>query len=566
MRQLLSRANKARSGHVPQPKQVRFQMQASGKPAFMIERMHVDNATALKLAADLRGMDLPLHSAGEGKPELKADRRFMTNCLAFGSLIFVSADSQARPEVKTYISHVCRLESITGIYVVQQLAMDLLLEFLVDETANRAEVKEQTEIQQKLSDILLDLSQKQASDLHITMLNDKATLYARILGKLYVYREWPRQQAQALINAIHYIAAGKSATLSELKSGEGFIGPDRFPLPKGMRGIRLEFAPMGFNGFDCILRFIGTSAGGDDRDLGFDKQHQEQLDRLRRIQSGLVVVTGPTGSGKSRTMRVEFIEKRFEATGGREKIITVESPIETEIPCAFQRSVVYDADENKRVANNTNSIRSALRSDPDVIVIGECMERTAAAITWEASDTGNPVITTAHTNDAVGVPFRFLDLEIPLSKVSDINLLRGIVAQRLVQVLCSCKLCLNDNPEHVDEAMYRTIQPFVEAGHKIYTTNPKGCSKCDGRGAIGRTAVIEIIIPDIEFMDAVRRQDREGARAAWLKHDGAKTMMEHALQKMCAGIVDPVEITSALEDISFDEDRLKALGLLGGRE
>jgi general secretion pathway protein E len=157
-----------------------------------------------------------------------------------------------------------------------------------------------------------------------------------------------------------------------------------------------------------------------------------------------------------------------------------------------------------------------------------------------ASMTGHQVWTTVHANSAVAVIDRLVDLGLPLSLVADHTIVTGLISQRLVKVLCKhCSKPLVDHPHELPTATYARVQRAVGSEmHKVHIAGP-GCEHCKHQGTIGRTVIAEVIVPDDQFFKYIRAGEKMEAVAYWLHELGGKTIREHAIEKIAAGLIDP---------------------------
>jgi type II secretory ATPase GspE/PulE/Tfp pilus assembly ATPase PilB-like protein len=180
-----------------------------------------------------------------------------------------------------------------------------------------------------------------------------------------------------------------------------------------------------------------------------------------------------------------------------------------------------------------------MRSNPDRIMIGEIRDAASASLAFEASMTGHQVWTTLHANDALTIPFRLRDLGVESYKLSDPDLLTGLISQRLVRILCPhCSLYINESD--LSYNLLARLEKIDVPVEKLRVHNIKGCEFCgEGSGYKGRSVIAEIILPDVTFMELIEQGKKEEAHKYWLTHLNGRSLMEHMIDRIKAGEVDP---------------------------
>jgi type II secretory ATPase GspE/PulE/Tfp pilus assembly ATPase PilB-like protein len=207
----------------------------------------------------------------------------------------------------------------------------------------------------------------------------------------------------------------------------------------------------------------------------------------------------------------------------------------------------------ERAREFTKAISASMRSNPDRIMIGEVRDAASAGLAFEASMTGHQVWTTLHANDALTIPFRLRDLDVEEFKLCDPDLLTGLISQRLIRVLCPD--CSKRVEEHdLSHNLLARLEKADIPIEKLRSHNPAGCKTCgEGNGYKGRSVIAEIIIPDAKFMDYIKKDDKQGAERYWLTHLNGRCLMEHMIDRVRAGDVDPYDAERILGPLTVPE-------------
>ncbi len=312
-------------------------------------------------------------------------------------------------------------------------------------------------------------------------------------------------------------------------------------LPAGILGIRMQFNPIAFGSRYVVMRLLyDNPSEGIKTEQEFNEYEQKLLMRLRSFPTGLVVVAGPTSSGKSttlvRNMSMMLRERNYEIN-----LIAVEDPAEQKIFGAHQMPVVNASNEEQREEKFTEALAAALRSDPDTLMVGEIRTLSAAQLTVKGALSGHNVWTTLHANSAMAALTRLLDMGVEGFKLKDETMMRGLVSMRLFKKLCPfCRERLADHPEHA--AYNRVKDAFGDIGLQQVYIRGAGCEECKGTGTIGRIKAGEIIITDSEFLRLALAGDTNGASRYWLENLDGRTLKESAMELMLQGIIGVDEL------------------------
>jgi general secretion pathway protein E len=291
--------------------------------------------------------------------------------------------------------------------------------------------------------------------------------------------------------------------------------------------LRVSIVPT-LHGESLVLRLLDrVHAPLDLAELGFTGAIREQLTSLLNLPSGMLLVTGPTGSGKTSTLyaALQLLNSR------ERKILTVEDPVEYQLPRINQIPV--------RPAiglNFATLLRSLLRQDPDILLVGEIRDLETARIAAQASLTGHLLLSTLHTNDAVGAIIRLVDMGLEDYLIAAV--LKGVLAQRLVRCLCpACRKPYRPEPE-----LLRHPRLAAASDAKAILYRPGGCEACGGSGYRGRTAIAELLVFDEQLSRCVVARADAGALLAEAFAGGFVDLHSDGLSKAIAGVTSLEEV------------------------
>jgi len=377
---------------------------------------------------------------------------------------------------------------------------------------------EESPIVQMVNKMLIRAMRTGSSDLHIEPAEEMSTIRARIDGKLWVMSRF-KSSAHAKVAARIKIMAGLDIANTMTPQD----GRARIKFAGRVVDLRISLLPA-IHGEKIVIRLLDKEAISMDIErLGFEPEVEEKIKAIIHQPTGAILATGPTGSGKS-TLLYSFIRRRNSEDAN---IITVEDPVEYEIPGVNQITV-----NEKTGLTFPAALRSILRQDPDVVMVGEIRDSETASITLKAAQTGHMVFSTLHANDAPATITRLEEMGMDRSVLA--SSLSMIINQRLVRRLCvHCK-----KPAEVDPHARERFG--IPGGIRFYRGN--GCGKCMGLGYAGRLGIYEVLIVDdeIELLitnGASGSQIREAARRA-----GMRTLFESAISKALQGLTSLEEV------------------------
>ena len=386
-------------------------------------------------------------------------------------------------------------------------------EGLDDVLGAEGELKEDAAPVVKLvNSILRDAIRQQASDIHIEPQESSFRVRFRVDGILREIVEMPKRVERTCVSRVKIMAG---IDISESRKAQD--GRITIRTATGKVNIRVSTIP-GYHGEKAVLRLLDlASVQLELSSLGLPPASLELLGSHVAASSGMVLITGPTGSGKTSTLYAAM--RRLNSP--RINIMTVEDPIEYQLPGLTQVNVNVRAG-----VTFASALRAFLRQDPDVIMIGEIRDLETAETALQAAQTGHLVLSTLHTNDAPGTVSRLVLMGVAPQALADSLLC--VVAQRLVRVICRhCSEEAQPRPEHV-----ALLEVAVECPAIPRVFRGRGCEKCDGTGYKGRTALFEIL----SVTSSIRRQMVLDAseEALWqaARSEGMRTLLEDGLAKV----------------------------------
>jgi type II secretory ATPase GspE/PulE/Tfp pilus assembly ATPase PilB-like protein len=403
-----------------------------------------------------------------------------------------------------------------------------------DESLSLEEIKERTESEPvvKMASLIFDEAIKlSASDIHIEPTEHNAVVRYRIDGMLTQHMETTQSMYVPITSRIKIMA--------DLDIAEKRVPQDgriRYSHEGELYDFRVSTLPT-HHGEKTVIRILKHDAGLLELSvIGIGPKEYNALSELIEKPQGMVFVTGPTGSGKSSTLFACLNRIRTKAIN----ITTIENPIEYKVQGVNQVQI-----NDKAGVTFAATLRSILRQDPDVILIGEIRDHETAEIAVQAAQTGHLVLSTLHTNDAIAAITRLRDLGVPGFLIS--SSLLGILAQRLVRVLCpACKKRADTKGEEL--ARWKLMLPGIPMPEHFV---PRGCEACHKMGYRGRTGIFELAMVNDAVRDMISENATDGALRAHFRAAGMKTMIQNGVEKIEQGITSPEELLRVVmvEDI-----------------
>ncbi|MFP3637930.1 ATPase, T2SS/T4P/T4SS family [Paraburkholderia sp. SIMBA_054] len=485
--------------------------------------------------------------------------------------ITVSAQHAATGQFLTWVDEIRRLGVVPKISRVS--TQDLVT---VKDARRAAPAKEEADLQTlaKVRTLILEAAGIGASDIHIRVREKYTEVLVRVKGDLFVVEKYSMEseEGDALVRSMYTgLATSKEGTFNPRQFQDGQIHGDALP-GSGLSSVRIVRGPSypeeaGCNFVVARLQYLKSNGErialpkgvglqlrtpkrptGDVVLDGFNDLQKELCDRLIRLPTGIVLVTGPTGSGKTTTL-FNLMMRQAQLFPHAAQM-TIENP--PEYPQEWAIQLTSDGEDFQA------RVRTALRSDPDIILLGELRAAAEAIAAVQAAMTGHFVWSTVHVNDPYMVFSRFEGWDrtrLARSELADADLISGLLAQRIVPILCDeCSVPLEDKADAIPSYLGKIIRTWGET-HDVHVRGEnKECEKCNGTGIFKTQAVAEVVMTDEEFMEDVRREGVAKARRNYRKREGVdKSMLGNAMDLILAGCIDPNDAQRSVRLFEFAE-------------
>lgn len=393
-----------------------------------------------------------------------------------------------------------------------------------------------------VNDILVDASKRGASDIHFDPMDNHMKIRIRIDGQLIDYTDVPNEIKKNLVTRIKIIA-GMNITESRLPQ-DGAIKATLQGVPLD---LRVSCLPTN-EGEKIVIRILDYSMSlSGIESLGFSEQNYRKVLEMISTPNGIILVTGATGSGKSTTVYSMLQRLNKEDTN----IITVEDPIEMNI------EGINQVQTNSEIGLTfANALRSILRQDPNVIMIGEIRDTETAQIAVRASITGHIVLSTLHTNDSLTTIERLLDMDVQRYLLS--SALTGIISQKLARKLCPHCKKLRPTNEYEKDIFKKVLGKDIK---EIYSN--EGCDECSN-GYQGRIAIHEVLLINQEIRDAISSNVRKDKLRHLVYKSDVTTLLQDGLEKVLQGQTTLEEILKIVE--LEDDEKEEAFDIIDESE
>ena len=387
------------------------------------------------------------------------------------------------------------------------------------------------QMQRDFVNIIKRASSMKVSDVHVVVSDNCTEIFFRANGIMIKEMEYSKEWGDQFVRAAFASADISDANYAQNEfQGAQKLGSTplrgskgKLMLPHNVLAIRLQFNPIAFGSQYLVMRILYADDNPDGNDdlaaLGCGEYEQDLFFRLRAAPVGLNIVAGPTGSGKSTLLQRNMI-KLLKEKNGEINLLTVEDPPEYPIPGARQMPVTNANTEEEKTVQFTLALSAALRSDPDVLMVG-----------WA----------TLHANSAPAIVTRLRDMGVQTYMLSDPELLKGLISQRLFRKLCPyCRVPVKERLDYPSVKRLRTALGDFGV-ENTYLKGP-GCKFCEGRGVKGRLGVQEMILPDGTFLELMIAGETRKAIDYWTGDLNGRTLKDAALERMLKGLIDLDEV------------------------
>jgi type IV pilus assembly protein PilB len=408
-----------------------------------------------------------------------------------------------------------------------------LIENITQDIGNLEEIAGQSPVVKLVNYLLYNAVRENASDIHIEPGDKKLRIRYRVDGRLYEKMSPPYQMHSAIISRIKIMAELDIAQRRLPQDGSIHILVEGRPID-----LRVSVMPGNF-GEKVVVRVLNPQKVLFNLEsLGFTYKNLQLYRNVMQSSNGIILVTGPTGSGKNTTLYATLDELSTEEIN----ICTVEDPVECNMTGINQFQV-------NRLAgfDFSTALRNLLRQDPDIIMIGEIRDEATAAIAVQAALTGHLVFSTLHTNDAPGAVTRLLDLNVAPYLLS--ASLMAVLAQRLVRKVCpGCK-----TEYEPSISIRKTVERLYGKIEKFY--RGVGCKKCRNTGCAGRIAIHELFVPNEEIMEMINNRVSTRELRNKALENGMIPLQSDGIEKVKAGIVSVEEVLRTTQTTKGDDDQ-----------
>lgn len=443
------------------------------------------------------------------------------------SPVLAPPEAIAKAIDRFYASQKTEEKLVDTIKVIDQEAIAAETPEPLEEKKTLEELATETPIVKFVNQIITQALKERASDIHFEPDEKGLRIRYRVDGMMHIVTEAPATMKTAVVSRIKILAKLNIAEKRKPQDGQFEMSIDNKNID-----FRVSTFPTVF-GEVCVLRILDKSAVMIGlSDLGFAPENLLKFSALIRSPHGIILVTGPTGSGKTTTLYAAL-----EAIRSEEKnIITLEDPVEYLLPLIRQTQI------NARAGLTfATGLRSVLRQDPDIIMVGEIRDTETAEIAVQAALTGHLVLSTLHTNDASGALTRLIEMGIEPFLVASTVI--GVLAQRLVRRIC--EFCKESNQ------VLTGVATHLNLGSNTKLYKGKGCPECNETGYRGRIGLYELLVVDnaIRKMIVEKKSSEEIQR--YLVTKGFKTMRDDGLEKVRKGITTLEEVLRVTSGYQF---------------
>ncbi len=486
----------------------------------------------------------------------EAERRLIA--VFRNGLAIVAKGNRWSPEVKAVLDRAARIDRAILRIIESDSETILSVYEKFDRTCGaEARVRSEIERQKDLRRIIAEAAQESASDIHFQVHPGYCAIRIRVHGRLRPLENRAAEDGTAIINAAFAVASDQGAETGVSTFMKGSLTRASGLLPPHVDLARLQYSPTSGHRPSLVIRLKHSSRKGDAdvRDLGYLPDQVRDIAVMRRRTSGLYLLAGKVSSGKTTTLQC-ILNTMIREKANEISVFSIEEPVELEISGAVHVAVVPRSGQSRSDAF-IEAIKATLRSDPNVVVLGELRDRDLARYAMELAMTGHSLWSTVHAGSSLGILDRMSDFGVEPWKLAEPSIVRGLIYQRLIGVLCpQCKVNfdLGIRMSAVGDALAKEVMRISKRSpDRLFVRGP-GCPRCHN-GLTGRTVVAETCLPDPVLLDHYARGDRSALRDHWLSPKseggtGGTPVMHHAMIKVGSGQCDINEVEEEVDLLS----------------
>ena len=495
-----------------------------------------------------------LISGNNGRLEVPKSERSRIAVFQNGFVV-VTPESRWSSEVKAILDRAVRAEiAIHEIIKADSKTILAIYERNTQDNSENVTKISGIERQRELRRIIADAATMHASDIHFYVFPSFSEIKVRIHGRMRRLSIHSTEEGKAIINAAFAVATDQGSETGSTSFIKGALAKPSGLLPAGVDLVRLQYSPTTGHCASLVMRLKYSNSQGnfDLKELGFLNRQVTDIGLMRKRTSGLYLLAGKVSSGKTTTLQrilnAMVREKNYEIS-----IYSIEEPVELDINGAIHVGVFPKPNQTRSEAF-IEAIKATLRSDPNVVVLGELRDRELAGYAMELALTGHALWTTVHAGSALGILDRLSDLGIELWKLTEPSVVRGLIFQRLLGELCpACKIGIDQGQAEgrISDYLLKEIVELLDNGSdQIFIRGP-GCGSCN-HGLVGRTVVAETILPDLNLLQHYASNNRIGMREYWLAPRakggcGGNPILHNALLRVGMGICDINEVEEEID-------------------
>ncbi|OGT52709.1 MAG: hypothetical protein A3F17_03350 [Gammaproteobacteria bacterium RIFCSPHIGHO2_12_FULL_41_15] len=490
-----------------------------------------------------------LESQSDLDPKDHALSAMLTWCREQGCIVVLQSGNILCSDPTSRVIQNCKAAMLNkglkpkSIFAATDALIHILLENAeVEQNPNEKSITNVSTQQQRLRMLVKEALELNATDIHLEVREDIARIRLRRHGELVLHAEWLPKLAREITS----VAFNKETDHATRHFNALIPQNASMPLIIGEQKIRLRLASLpAHQGYDVVMRILTSSKNKvqDLQTLGYFPEQIRLIQKAISMPSGAIIVAGPTGAGKTTTLA-----SCMQTISSERKVYSIEDPVEQVVENISQIPVNTDH-YDRTFASMT---RTALRMDPDIIVLGEMRDEDTASIMMRAAITGHLVFSTIHTNSAMDIITRLTDLGVSRALLASPHLLVCLICQRLIPLLCQqCAIPIEQSALH-RTAITRWRHTFADI--KKLQARGEHCAHCHHQGIKGRTVAAEIIWLDVKGREYIL----QGDYLQWkqhLKHHGWKSYQERLIQMAAQGEVDPLDVEKLIGEIHpFEEN------------